>query len=268
MRNVKFIIISVLFISFLFLLSCNKETASSTPFQNTRYDSTHISITNASPDVSNLMLYINNQKTFLLDSPFSYGETTYSSYINYGNEIAPVTIETPYINIPSGYQQLSFGISSENISTSFSNYFQPGGSYSIFVTDTIEHGQLQCILLQDNIGKADSTKGQIRFLNLSSDVPPLDVWAFPNAGQDGFKVFSNCSYLGDDFNSVLKSQSFSYLPAGPYYFIAAVAGTTQVLLEGGLIVRKQSINSIFTKGFVSGTNERTLGIGVISYNQY
>ena len=139
MRNVKFIINFVLFISFIFLFACNKETASSSPDQNVSYDSTHISITNASPVVSNLILYLNNQKTLLLDSPFSYGETTYSSHINYGNELAPVTIETPYINIPSGYQQLSFGMSSENISTSFSNYFQPGGSYSIFITDTINH---------------------------------------------------------------------------------------------------------------------------------
>ena len=266
MRKTKFVAEIAILILLMFALSCKKETTNGV-VQPTIIDSSHLSITNASPDISSLLFYVDHQKIGLPDSPLAYGETTYATYNN-GNEVFPVIKQLPYINISSGYHQLSFGSPFTNNSfASFSNYFQPGGSYSIFVTDSVNHGQIQYVLLQDKIGKTDTTKGMIRFLNLTPDAPPLDLWAFPNAGVYGFKIFSGCAYLANDYNAQLNAESFSTIPAGPYYFVATEAGTYNEVLEGGLFIRSQTINSIFTKGYLSGIGNQMLSVGVISYGQ-
>ena len=147
------------------------------------------------------------------------------------------------------------------------NYFKLGVNYSLFITDTITHGQAQCVLLQDNIGTSDSTHGQIRFLNLSPNSPPLDLYAFINAGAAGYKVFSSCGYLPNDNTSLVNAQSFSQIVAAPYYFIATQAGTDNIVLEGGFIVNAKSINTIYAKGFVGGTGVNAVDVGIISYQQ-
>jgi hypothetical protein len=264
MRTCILIVNAVLVSGIVFFISCKKELK--IIYQNPVEDSSHISITNASPGISSLQFFLNNKIISLADSPLSYGNTTFATYINNGNQINPDTAILPYINIPSGYQQLGFGsYDSHNIFTIFNSNFQSGGNYSVFITDTIKHGQITSVLLQDKIGASDSTKGQIRFLNLSPDAPPLDVWAYPNAGYNGYKIFSGCAYLPNDYNSLLSAQSFSLIDKGPYYFVATIAGTADIVLEGGLIIPGQSVVTIYAKGFVGGTGNNEIGVGVIEY---
>ncbi|HLY69655.1 MAG TPA: DUF4397 domain-containing protein [Puia sp.] len=264
MRKIKLISYITFLVGFIFF-SCKKETK--IIYQTQQADSAYLSITNASPSISNLLFYVDNHFIPLPDSPFSFGTTTFHTYINAGNQINPTILNLPYIKIPAGYRQLSFNSVSPDGAFSMTSYFKLGVNYSIFIADTVAHGQAQCVLLQDNIGVTDSTHGLIRFINLSPDSPPMDLYAFIDAGMTGYKVFSNCGYLPNDNNSVVNAQSFSTIDAAPYYFIATETGTNNIILEGGLIINGKSVVTIYAKGFVAGTGENAVGVGVISYQQ-
>jgi hypothetical protein len=264
MRKGNLILNAVLICGMAILISCKKEV--NNIYQTPVTDSSSISITNASPSVSNLQFYLNNQPVSLANAPLSFGQTAYGIYVNNANPYHPDTTLLPYINISSGYQQLGFGSSgSSDMFSNLNDKFEPGNSYSVFITDTIHHGQITTVLLHDYVGKTDSTKGQIRFLNLSPDAPPLDLWAYLNAGANGFKVSSNCAYIPNDFNSLINAQTFSLIDPGPYFFIAAVAGTSDIVLQGQLYIPGRSIITIYTKGYVAGTGTNAIDVGVIEY---
>lgn len=252
------------FLIFSFLLSCKKEVRNVVDIQP--IDSTHISITNISPSISNLALYLNNKLIPLPDSPIVYGKTVSTTYINNPGSYFPDTVSLPFINISPGYQELTFSSFGNNNSIGrVNNNFQPGATYSLFLTDTAVHGKITSVLLKDNITNTDTTKSLIRFLNLSPDTPPLDVIAYPNAGYNGYILFSNCAYIPGDYNSFIKGESFSEIDRGIYYFEATIAGTYNVLLGGYLIIAGQEIITIYTKGYSSGTGTNILDVGVIQY---
>jgi hypothetical protein len=264
MRKSNSIWTIVLACSILFIISCKKEV--NTIYRDPVSDSSSISITNASPAVSNLQFYLNNQPIALPNAPLSFGQTVYAMYVNNANPYRPDTTLLPYINISSGYQQLGFSsYGSSNIFGNLINQFEPGNSYSVFITDTIHHGQITTVLLHDYIGKTDSTHAQIRFLNLSPDAPPLDLWGYLNAGATGYKVSSNCAYIPNDFNSLINGQTFSSINAGPYFFIASVAGTSDIVIQGELYIPGNSIITIYAKGYVGGTGANAIDVGVIEY---
>lgn len=264
MKRDNLILNVVLIISISFIVSCKKEIK--TTYQNPVTDSAHISITNISPVISNLQFYLNNNLINLPGAPLSYGKTVSAIYVNNANPYNPDTTLLPYINIPSGYQQLGFGTyGNSNIFNTVNNNFAPSGNYSIFITDTLIHGQVKSVVLKDSVATTDSTKSQIRFINLSPDAPPLDVWAYPDAGYNGYKLFSGCAYLPNDFNSFIKAESFSVINAGPYYFEATVAGTSKVVLGGLLMVYGKRVITIYTKGYISGSGVNAIDVGVIQY---
>lgn len=265
MKKSDFILFAFLFCN-TFFISCKKEAR--TIYQITAADSSHISITNASPAITNFQLYLNNKLISLPDSPISFGKTIFVSTIRNANTYFPDTVLLPYINIKSGYQELGFGsYGNSNILGQLNNNFEPNASYSLFLTDTIVHGKVSNVLLKDNIRTTDSTVSQIRFLNLSPDAPPLDVWAYPNAGYVGYKIFSGCAYLPNDFNSFIKAESFSDINAGAYYFEATVARTSNIVLGGLLFISGQNVITIYTKGYFAGTGVNAIDVGVIQYKQ-
>ena len=180
--------------------------------------------------------------------------------------IVPTRRCFPYINIATGYQQLGFGTHRNgDIYSNSNDEFQPGNSYSVFVTDTLKHGQLTTVFLHDYIGKMDSTHGQFRFINLSPDAPALDLWAYLDAGANGIKVSANCAYLPNNFNSFVNAQTFSPIVAGPYFFIATEAGTSNIVLEGQLYIPPENVVTIYTKGYVGGVGNNAIDVGVIQY---
>jgi len=249
-----------------FFISCKKEIR--TIYQIPAADSSHISITNASPSISNLQLYLNNKLISLPDSPISFGKTVFVPSIRNATTYFPDTVMFPYVNIKSGYQQLGFGsYGNSNILGQLNNNFEPSANYSLFLTDTVIHGSVTSVLLKDNIKTTDTTVSQIRFLNLSPDAPPLDVWAYPNAGYVGYKIFSGCAYLPNDFNSYQNAQSFSIIGRGIYYFEATVSRTTNVVLGGFLDISGQSVVTIYTRGYFSGIGTNRIDVGVIQYKQ-
>src|ERR1700740_2536423 len=87
------------------LNACRKEAK--VIYRPLTADSSYVSITNASPVVSNLQFYVDNQQVHLPDSPLSFGTTTYATYINNSNQINPSVQILPYIKIPTGYNQIS-----------------------------------------------------------------------------------------------------------------------------------------------------------------
>lgn len=249
-----------LFVILFFLFSCKKDQATQQQVLISTYSG--LSITNAAVGISNLHFFVDNQQVQLPDS-LSYGSTEFFTLRNY-----IYSNITPYRDISYGYRQLGFIMPGDNnFLVSFNNYFKSGAKYSIFIADTISHGQLRYVLLQDNIDPSDSTKTQIRFINLSPDAPAMDVWVFPNAGTYGYKLFSNRPYPVFDYSSIPESQVFSSIDAGPYYFVATIAGTYNVLLQGGLILPGRGVVTIYAKGFLSGTGNNQLDVGVIEFIQ-
>lgn len=202
----------------------------------------------------------------LPDSPVNYGKTVFSTYITNSTTYFPDTISVPYINISPGYDQLSFSSAgNNNLLGLLNSNFEGGASYSLFLTDTLVHGSVTSVLLKDNFLVKDTSKSQIRFLNLSADSPPLDVWAYPAAGYSGYKLFSACAYIPHDYNSFVNAESFTSIDPGIYYFEAAIAGTTNVVLGGYLIIENKKVITIYTKGYLSGTGTSAVDVGVIQY---
>jgi|SRR5579863_777334 len=267
MRKLNSIIGLGLTFSFLLLSGCKKEEHEVPKYA--QQDSSYLSITNASPSISNLLFYENNKYISLPDSPFSFGSTTSGSYIlNSGNALNPIVQQLPYIKIPSGYMQLGFRSPSPEAFFSASSYFENGSNYSLFITDSISHGQAQFFLLNDKTVPVDTTQGQIRFINLSPDAPALDIWAFLNVGPNGTKIFSDCGYIPNDYNSFLNAQTFVPISAGPYYMVATIAGTYNAVLDGGLIVPPGAVITMYVKGFYNGSGSSLMNIGIISYQQH
>jgi hypothetical protein len=265
MRKIKLIPWAIFLAGFIFF-SCKKETK--TIYKAAAADSAYISITNASPSISNLLFYVDNNFIPLPDSPFSFGSTTYQTYINNGNEINPIIRQLPYIKIPTGYDQLRFNSESPGALFSTNGYFISGASYSVFITDSVAHGQAKCILLQDLIGNSDITHGQLRFINLSPDAPPLDLYAYSYTTNDGYKlIFSNSGYLPNDYSSTVNAQTFKSMAAGPYDLVVSESGTSNALLAGGLMIDAKGVTTIYTRGFVNGTGANTLDVGIYSFIQ-
>jgi hypothetical protein len=124
------------------------------------------------------------------------------------------------------------------------------------------------VILQDIIGSGDSAHGQLRFINLSPNAPPLDMYAFSYTTNDGYKlIFSNCGYLPTDFAAAASAQTFKTLPTGPYDLIAVESGTDTAVSEGGLIVNPNSVTTIYTRGFMNGTGSNALAVGIFSFQQ-
>lgn len=264
MKTFKLILFPFSFSCLIFFTACKKQVRNE--YQVPQKDSAHISITNASPAIGDLYVYLNNKFVSLPDSPVTYGKTVFVSHIENQTTYFPDTVSLPYINIAPGYQELSFRSASNPDIIGFVNdNFAAGGSYSLFLTDTIVHGKVTAVLLKDNIAAADTGKSQIRFLNLSADTPPLDVWAYPNAGYTAYKLFSGCAYIPHDYHSFASGESFTKIDAGIYYFEAAIAGTSNVVLGGYLIIAPKKVITIYTKGYLSGTGTRALDVGVIQY---
>lgn len=264
MKKDNLIVCTFFSCSIIFFISCKKEVRNI--YQIPPADSAHISITNISPSISNLQLYINNKLFPLPDSPVSFGKTAYLTYIKNATTYSPDTLLLPYINLTPGYQELSFGsYNSSNILSVMNNNFEPGANYSLFLTDTVVHGSVTSVLLKDNIRTIDSTKSQIRFLNLSPDAPPLDVWAYPNAGYTGYKIFSACAYIPNNYNSFINAESFTDIDAGTYYFEATLARTSALVLAGFLVIPAKDVVTIYTKGYFKGAGANTIDVGVIQY---
>src|ERR1700759_5580303 len=101
MRKDNLILKTIPVICISFFISCKKDVKSVN--QNPVSDSSHISITNVSPSISNLQFYLNDSLVSLPDSPLSYGKTVIATYINNANINHPDTTLSPYIHIPSGY---------------------------------------------------------------------------------------------------------------------------------------------------------------------
>ncbi|HVM87254.1 MAG TPA: DUF4397 domain-containing protein [Puia sp.] len=241
------------------ILSCKKEQSTAKTAQPSY---SLISITNAAAKTDSFKFYVDDS---LVPLPVSllFGSTEFFPVENSEN-----TNKTPYKYILSGYREIGFRKSGGNVYQVFFNqYFEAGSRYSIFLADTITHGQLKYIVLKDNTGLPDSTKSQIRFINLSPDAPAMDIWVFPDAGNDGYKLFTNRSYAVLDYSVLLESQTFKTINAGPYYFVATAAGTSDIIMEGGLILPGRSVITVYAKGLVSTSGTDQLDVGVIEYIQ-
>jgi hypothetical protein len=249
----------------LALTSCRKEQRPNV--LNTSDAVTSISVTNASTDIQGLQFFVDNQIQLLPDTTLPSGKTSYTL-----QEIPGVsgntTKKVPYIYLMNGYRQLNFALpTSRNYIATRNGYFSPNEKYSVFITDSIKHGQAQCVVLKDSLRVPDSAWAQVRFINLSPGTPPMDIYVYYNAGPSGSKLFTGREYLPTHTSTINDAQRFARIRSGPYYFYATISGSHEVLLEGGLILPPGSVTTIFSKGWLYGIGKSALDVGVIRYIQ-
>ena len=93
MKKDDLILLTFILCSIVFFISCKKEVRNI--YQIQPADSSHISITNLSPSISNLKFYLNNQLSSLPDSPVSFGKTAYVTFIKNTDTYSPDTLLLP-----------------------------------------------------------------------------------------------------------------------------------------------------------------------------
>ncbi|HVZ56255.1 MAG TPA: DUF4397 domain-containing protein [Chitinophagaceae bacterium] len=260
MRKGTLLLLSSLLLAAGLSLRCRKEQAIPvlTPSQA---DYARLSVTNAALVNANLHFYVDGKPVSLPDS-LDYGTTV---FVN--SQVDGVSVPSPYLFMPYGYLQLGFSLAgSDNLALALTDYLKRGENYSVFVIDSLQHGQLRSVLLHDDLGTKDTLHTKLRFINLSPDAPALDVYIYPNAGTEGYQLFSGRAYLGYDQSKIREEEKFTLLPAGPYYLTATEAGTNNILLEGGLIMPGNSIITIYVKGLLRNEyGNKDLNVGVIRF---
>lgn len=105
----------------------------------------------------------------------------------------------------------------------------PNTSYTAIVHGALSGGEIDLLLLQDNLDCPAEGKSHVRFVHAAATVPAVDVYANGNA------IFKNVSYGETGKPVYLPVDSDIYLvqvtPAGS---LDAVFGTELILKDGGI----------------------------------
>lgn len=188
-----------------------------------------VKVVHASPDAPGVDLYVDGAKAGMnLMFPANTGYLTVAA----GTRSVKVT--------PSG---------SMTAVIEGSLRFDARRSYSVFATGTL--GNLQPLVLEDNLASPAAGNAHVRFLHLSPDAPAVDITT-----TDGTVVFGNVSFRG--------YSEFTPLPAGTYNLEVRLAGTsTKVLDLPGIALANGKIYTVFARGLVSGSGAKALNAEII-----
>ncbi|HUR10766.1 MAG TPA: DUF4397 domain-containing protein [Flavitalea sp.] len=232
--------------------SCSKQSVVVTPTE-----SAYLSITHAAPKVPTLQIFMDDKPLPLTDS-LRFGTTTvYTSLTN------------PYLPVKKGNRKVEIGFSPEEApAISFNEYFEAGKAYSLFVLDTLKYARLKYVLLKDDFKKSmPSGQSGLRFLNLSPNAPPLDLYIVQWRTRDTIKIAGFRRYPAYDFNTIYSDQQFAYFPPGDYWMEARESGSGSVILKGGLTIEEKKLVTIYTKGWYGAIGAYRLNVGIIEYLQ-
>ncbi len=215
-----------------------------------------LSVTHASPFVQTMQLFMDDQP-LRANASLAYGSTT-----NY------TSLKNPYVPVTQGIRKLSIEINQTQLpALGFLENFQGDNLYSLFILDTLENGHLKYLLIRDDFNKSMAV-GQIaiRFLNLSSNTPALDLYMVRWGEKDTVKIAANREFPIGEVNTVYKGNKFDYLPWGPYWMEARISGTDSVLMKGGLNAGAGSLFTIYTRGKQGTAGLYRLNVGIIEYH--
>jgi len=129
---------------------------------------------------------------------------------------------------------------------------EPGGAYSLFVTDTLS--EIKLVMLKDSLSSQDSTKATIRFANMSADAPKLSLEL---SGSGSLKL-SDIAYS--------KATAFESVAPGEGYTLKLIDNDTKKTLvtKSKVTLKKGLIYTVWAKGvFASTDSKMKLGLGLM-----
>ena len=193
----------------------------------------NVKVAHASPDAPAVDLYINGE---LAGSGLSFPAFTEYLKINSGTSNVKVTAAGTQAAVIEGDIR-----------------FNAYKNYSIYAVD--QAANIAPLIIEDNLEAPAAGKAHVRFLHLSPDAPAVDI-TLP----DGTVIFGNMKFK--------EYSEFTPLNAGMYDLQVRLAGTSTVVLElNGVNLQGGNIYSVFAKGFVAGSGDKSLGAQIIVNNQ-
>ncbi|HEY0298088.1 MAG TPA: DUF4397 domain-containing protein [Arachidicoccus sp.] len=188
-----------------------------------------IALINAAPASPSLDL-IGDQQRELLPTSFSYDTAI------------------AYLSAYPGYRVFGFAKKNDyNVLVSQQIFLQPGKAYSIFLADSL--GAAKMFSFSDSLKLPDSTKANIRFVNMSPDSKGLDFVAGTNT------MFNNVAFgKASEFATVAPTDNLSFQ-------VKENGGATVVATLSNITIKKGEIYTIWARGFENSTVD-SLKIGL------
>ncbi|RWY47861.1 DUF4397 domain-containing protein [Mucilaginibacter gilvus] len=177
-----------------------------------------LSVINASPDAPPLDFYLSDNKA----NAYSFG---------FGNGL-------DYISAYTGKRTATFtAAGTKTVYKADTLTLNENRYYSLFLANTAGHEEF--VVLKDTIVKPADTKASVRFINLSTDAPAVDLVI-----KDGATLFANKSYKG--------FSGFVPINAAKYTLEVRQAGTTTVLATiTNVMLNNGSLYTIWLQGLAA-----------------
>jgi hypothetical protein len=226
-----------LFAGFVGLMAIAGVVSCNTDNNNTTIPAAAFGLVNVSPDAGSLDVYLNS-------TPVVYS-------LAYG-------ADTGYYNVQAGTYTLnidSAGSTTQRVSSTIT--FAPATTYSVFIINS--GTELQTAVVTDSVTAPSADSVAIRFLNFSPNATAVDL------AVNGTVIASNRSY--NDISSNASLAQFGYLAPGTYTAEVRTAGTSTVLYTTSVTLTGGKIYTLYTKGFVGGTESGALSLGTLVHNE-
>lgn len=192
----------------------------------------------ASPDAANVNIFVNANN---VSANMPYGTLTSYSQITPGATALQVTLSgnsTPVINT--------------TVTTLDGKY------YSVFLVDSVS--KIKASVVEDELQGVSPDSIRIRFFNFSPNTTAIDLTLADSTVISGNRTFN-------DQNISASYQKFISVKKGTYSFEVKQAGTSvSVLSLPGKDLSLSGTYTLFLKGFVGGTAEKALGMGIIRHS--
>jgi hypothetical protein len=211
------------FLITLTIVSCKKDKDEPAP------PVSGLSFVNASPDAPSVNLYVDQNK--VNNDLFSYGD------------------HLDYLNARSGNREV-FAYEGSEKKVSGEITMEEGKMYSLFLTGKWDDAEF--VLLEDTLKQPETGKAHIRFLNMSSDAPALDLGL-----TDGSTLISEKEYKKNSgFIEVEGDTKYNFVIRN-HAATQDTVGLTAMTLEAG------HIYTIWANGLKAGTGATSLGGEII-----
>lgn len=182
-----------------------------------------------------------------------------------GNQVlsnVPYKGASGYLLLPSGRHTVTvIPVNSRDVLTEVTVNLRPSTSYTAIVHGALSEGEIDTLLLQDNIGCPEEGKSHVRFVHAAATVPAVDVYA------NGNIIFENVSY-GQTGEPV-------YLPVDSNLYLVQVtpAGSRDVVFQTELVLENGGIYSVIASGLLDNpmtpitalVSEDSSGMCVLGY---
>lgn len=162
------------------------------------------------------------------------------------------TDELDTAQVPPGTANIAFyksGSAASDLVLSASVDLSNGGSYSLFLADTLKNPEY--LLVSNNITAPPAGMANIKFVHLSPDEPAVDL-----AIHAGSVLFSNISFKGyTDFSSLKADTSYNFevRPKGASIVLVTLPGIT---LSAGISY------TVYLRGLANTISGNRLSAGI------